>query len=62
MRKRNCEWKTRLTEKEYQRLVDAVNRLGITKQEYGEKALFRQILLTKEDQKLLQNLLQEASH
>lgn len=57
MRKRNREWKTRLTEEEYQKLMAVATKFGMTKQEYGERALMRRIMLNDEQYELLQELL-----
>lgn len=60
MRKRNRDWKIRFTEDEYNRLEEVINKYGMTKQEYGEKALLRRIMLSQEQYALLQELLPEV--
>lgn len=62
MRKRNCEWKTRLTEEENQKLTELALKLKMTKQEYGEKCLFSQILLSEYDRETVEEMLMELKH
>lgn len=62
MRKRNCEWKTRLTEEENQKLTELALKLKMTKQEYGEKCLFSQILLSEYDRETAEEMLIELKH
>lgn len=62
MRKRNCEWKTRLTEEENQKLTELALKLKMTKQEYGEKCLFSQILLSEYDRETVEETLIELKH
>lgn len=59
-RRRLREWKTRLTETEYQKLKEKVEELGITCQEYGERALFHTIILDRDGQDMLEMLLEET--
>lgn len=59
-RRRSREWKTRLTEEEYQKLEAEVEELGITCQEYGERALFHTIILDRDGQNMLELLLEET--
>lgn len=58
-RKRSKDWKTRLTEEEYQNLKDEIEKLGITCQEYGERALFHKVVLDREEREMLEKLLGE---
>lgn len=62
MRKRNCEWKTRLTEEENQKLTELALKLKMTKQEYGEKCLFSQVLLSEYDRETVEEMLIELKH
>lgn len=62
MRKRNCEWKTRLTEEENQKLTELALKLKMTKQEYGEKCPFSQILLSEYDRETVEEMLMELKH
>lgn len=59
-RTRGREWKTRLTEEEYQRLKNEVRSLGMTCQEYGEKTLFHRIALNVEERAVIEDLLEET--
>lgn len=59
-RTREREWKTRLTEEEYQRLRNEVEALGITCQEYGERTLFHRITLNAEERAVIEDLLEET--
>ena len=59
-RKRPKEWKTRVTEEEYQKLKKEVKQLGMTCQEYGEQALFHRTMLTREDRAVLDEMLEET--
>lgn len=59
-RTRVREWKTRLTEEEYQRLKKEVEALGITCQEYGERALLHRITLNAEERAVIEDLLEET--
>lgn len=59
MRKRNCEWKTRLTEEENKKLTELTLKLKMTKQEFGKKCLFSQILLTEYDRETIEEMLME---
>ena len=59
-RKRPKEWKTRVTEEEYQKLKKEVKQLGMTCQEYGEQALFHRTMLTREDRVVLDEILGET--
>lgn len=58
-RKRSKEWKMRLTEEEYQKLKAEIGKLGITCQEYGERALFHKTVLDREERKMLEKVLEE---
>ena len=58
-RKRSKDWKTRLTEEEYQKLKAEIEKLGITCQEYGERALFHKTVLDREERKMLEKVLEE---
>lgn len=59
-RRRSKEWKTRLTEEEYQKLKAEVEKLGITCQEYGERTLFHRIVLNREERETLEKMLEET--
>lgn len=59
MRKRSREWRTRLTDEEFQKLVEVTEHFGYTRQEYGEKALFRRLMLTPEQQGDLEAMIYE---
>lgn len=59
-RRKSREWKTRLTGDEYQKLKAEVEELGITCQEYGERALFHKIILDRGEQEMLEKLLEET--
>ena len=59
-RKRSKDWKTRLTEEEYQNLKDEIEKLGITCQEYGERALFHKTVLDREERTILEKILEET--
>lgn len=59
MRKRSCEWKTRLTEEENKKLTELALKLKMTKQEFGEKCLFSQVLLTEYDRETIEEMLME---
>lgn len=59
-RKRSKEWKTRLTEEEYQKLKAEIEKLGITCQEYGERALFHKTVLNREERETLEKMLEET--
>lgn len=59
-RKRSKDWKTRLTEEEYQNLKDEIEKLGITCQEYGERALFNKTVLDREERAILEKILEET--
>ncbi len=59
-RTREREWKTRLTEEEYQRLKKEVEALGMTCQEYGERALLHRITLNAEERAVIEDLLEET--
>ena len=59
-RKRSKDWKTRLTEEEYQNLKDEIEKLGITCQEYGERALFHKTVLDREERAILEKILEET--
>lgn len=59
-RKRSKDWKTRLTEEEYQNLKDEIAKLGITCQEYGERALFHKTVLDREERAILEKILEET--
>lgn len=59
-RRRSREWKTRLTETEYQQLKAEAEELGITCQEYGERTLFHKIILDRDEQEMLEKLLEET--
>lgn len=59
-RKRSKDWKTRLTKEEYQNLKDEIEKLGITCQEYGERALFHKTVLDREERAILEKILEET--
>lgn len=59
-RKRSKDWKTRLTEEEYQNLKDEIEKMGITCQEYGERALFHKTVLDREERAILEKMLEET--
>lgn len=59
-RKRSKDWKTRLTEEEYQNLKDEIEKMGITCQEYGERALFHKTVLDREERAILEKILEET--
>lgn len=59
-RKKSREWKIRLTEDEYRKLKTEIRQLGISCQEYGERALFHKIILDRDEQEMLEKLLEET--